>query len=197
MTRRQAIRFLASGAAVGGTFWILKGGAIILTGDQPPYLFELAPVGFAFSLWGLRLSLGPIRTRIVRIGSIAASAALVLSVAAAGASVVAEDQLSDEATFSPLSLLPLGSMVSTLAALILLGVSARKTALLGPGWRGFPLALGIGLAPMVAVGGLLLGAIHERLFEVPIVLAGLAWVLLGGLLWRSTIPPTSPANLPS
>lgn len=45
-------------AMLGGVLWVLKGGAIILTGEQPPLLFQAAPPLFAAGLVGLHACLG-------------------------------------------------------------------------------------------------------------------------------------------
>jgi hypothetical protein len=45
-------------AMLGGVMWVVKGGAIMLTGEQPPILFEAALPLFAVGLVGLHARLG-------------------------------------------------------------------------------------------------------------------------------------------
>ena len=45
-------------AMLGGVMWVFKGGAIILTGEQPPVVFEAALPLFAAGLVGLHARLG-------------------------------------------------------------------------------------------------------------------------------------------
>jgi hypothetical protein len=45
-------------AMLGGVMWVVKGGAIMLTGEQPPMVFEAALPLFAVGLVGLHARLG-------------------------------------------------------------------------------------------------------------------------------------------
>jgi hypothetical protein len=47
-----------------------------------------------------------------------------------------------------------------------------------PPWSALPLAMGLG-GPLLILAGGALAMISERLLEIPIVLIGLAWMLLG------------------
>ena len=42
MASSALIRLGGVAAMVGGLMWVVKGGAILLTGQQPPVLFEAA-----------------------------------------------------------------------------------------------------------------------------------------------------------
>ena len=46
-------------------------------------------------------------------------------------------------------------------------------------WRFLPLALGLGFIPAIAIGGLLEAAFGERYLEIPLIVVGAGWVLLG------------------
>jgi len=48
-----AARWAGLAAILGGLCWIVKGALIMLTGEQPPYIFEIAPVFFALGAVGL------------------------------------------------------------------------------------------------------------------------------------------------
>jgi hypothetical protein len=77
-----------------------------------------------------------------------------------------------------ISLAGLGPFV----ALVLLGiVTLRVKAMPGP-WSALPLVMGVGAVPLMLVGGVL-ELVNERLLELPIVLLGFAWVLLGYSVW--------------
>lgn len=175
------VRIAAVAAALGGMAWIVKAGAILATGDQPPVVFETAPLLFAVGLLGVRAMLSPERTA-TRIGGFAASAAAMLGVASLAARAGSE---SSDGDFSPLVL---ATFLCTLAGLILLGLSARRRADFPWPVRVLPLLLGLLTFPLLAVGGAL-AVINERLLEVPLLVLGLAWILLGHSMWTS-VPPS-------
>ncbi len=57
MASSALIRLGGLAATVGGLLWVVKGGAILLTGQQPPVVFEAALPLFAVGLVGLHARL--------------------------------------------------------------------------------------------------------------------------------------------
>ena len=57
MASSALIRIGGLAAMVGGLLWVVKGGAILLTGQQPPVVFEAALPLFALGLLGLHARL--------------------------------------------------------------------------------------------------------------------------------------------
>lgn len=154
--------------------WAAKALAILVTGDQPPLLFQLPLVLFPLGLIGLHSLLGPGGGRKAMFGGRAAYAALVFSVATGVAAGVAPD-----------AVVGVGIAAATLATvlgLIFLGLAARDAQHLPPPLRWLPLALGVATPLAVTVVGGLLEAIHERLLEVPLLALALGWVVLGTLV---------------
>ena len=161
-------------AILGGAMWVVKGAAILAGRGQPPVVFQAAPAFFALALLALHALVRGRPERLERIGASFAYLAAVLAAVTPVAALVAWDG-DMPAVFN-------GTMaVATLcilAALVTLGVVVRRAGILGRPWSTVPLALGILFVPLLLVGGLL-SAVDERLLEIPIVLLGLAWVLLG------------------
>lgn len=172
-----AIRFGGLAASAGGAFWTAKALAILVTGVQPPLLFEIAPVLFAGGLIALYARLKAARRKLATVGGVLAVASGVLALLAL---IFAPTDLSEE-SFSPWIS---SSFLTNLAALVVLGVVARKSRALPATLRWLPLALGVSTIPLLAVGGAL-ETIHERLLEIPLVLLGLGWIWLGYLVGSS------------
>ena len=163
-------------SVIGGLMWIFKGGSILLTGDQPPLVFETAMPLFAFGVVGLGARLdefkGPLGTAGVAVAYLAAASAvaafltdLPLFIAVAG--------------FGPF------------LGLVLVGSAVLQAQVFPSPWSALPLAIGLG-GPVLILAGGGLALINERLLEVPIVMVGLAWVLLGYLLLRGRTAPLRP-----
>ncbi len=53
--RRSLVGVSGIGAVVGGGLWATKSIIILVTGSQPDYLFELAPIGLAAAALGLAI----------------------------------------------------------------------------------------------------------------------------------------------
>ena len=150
-------------AMIGGSMWIIKGVSILLTGDQPPVVFEAAMPLFAVGVLGLGARLG---------GSLGVAGIIVACLAAVSAVVALSTGLAPFigiAGFGPF------------LGLTLVGSAALQARLFPPPWSALPLALGLGGPILVLVGGGL-ALLNERLLELPIVMIGLAWVILGYLV---------------
>ena len=163
--------------------WVVKGGVILAVGDQPPLLFEAAGLLFPLALIGLHDRLGGEGGKRARAGGMLARLAAAGALAA-GAYGVLVPEPSDVV----LGLLVAVTGLSTFIGLLLLGLAARSVGAFPSRWRNLPAAMGIAAIPAVTIVGGVLEAIHERLLELPIVAFGIAWVVLGCLLW---LPPAA------
>jgi hypothetical protein len=183
-TRRVAlIRWAGLAAALGGMLWAAKGSAVLLTGDQPDYIFELAPLFFSLGLLALYARLEGGGGEAARLGGALAWSGLALMLASAALYLVT----GGEEGF-PIGVIIALAALSILAGLVLLGMAVRRTEALPGRWRSLPLAMGAAVIPLLMVGGIL-ETLDERLLEIPIVLLGLAWSALGYAIWRHTPGP--------
>jgi hypothetical protein len=139
---------------VGGLAWVVKGGAILVGLDQPPVLLEIGVACFPVTL--VSLAMVTRRRPSLVLGLVALAAGLV--------SLVAETLGRELGAAVLVSSLALVAGLAMLGGATLDQLRAR--------------ALGIVTVPALLVGGLL-GALDERLVEVPVVALGLAWLLLG------------------
>lgn len=176
----------ALAAVMGGAAWVVKAGTILVTGHQPPLLFEVAPVLFAVGIIGLRVLLGRRARRPADVGGWLAIAAFAL----AAVDLAGGAQATSEANFSPITFI---AFLSVLAALVLIGLQLRQEPVLPPRSRRLPLMLGILTFPLVAVGGAL-ETIDERLLEVPLLCLGGAWVWLGSAMMQAASRRVSNAD---
>lgn len=161
-----------------------------MTGDQPEYTFEAAPLFFALGLVGLHGQLRGRGGRPALVGGTLARGAVALAVSSAAYYVAT----SDDEGFPLAATIPLTAL-SILTGLVLLGVAVRQADALRGRWRSLPLAMGAGAVPLVMIGGML-ETLSERLLEIPIVVLGLAWIALGYALWRQAadLPGQAPTQ---
>lgn len=161
-------------AVAGGIFWIVKAAAILAAGDQPPVLFEIAPLFFAVGIIGLLHRIPHPRGRLALISLIlamvAALATIIELIATEGGT-----QASSEDDFSPLAFL---GFVTTILALLFAGIPTVKRRTLGTPWHLLPITLFAGFIPLMILGGVL-ESIDERLLEIPLLIIGLGWALVG------------------
>jgi hypothetical protein len=150
----------------GGLMWVVKGGAILLTGQQPPVVFEAAMPLFAVGLLGLHARLDG------RGGALGKAGVLVAYAALASAAI---------ALIAPLAPFLAVAGFGPFVGLVLLGSATLEARVFLPPWSALPLAMGLG-GPLLILAGGGLAVISERLLEIPIVLVGLSWMLLGYLL---------------
>lgn len=200
MVHRQVADFIAQptfaawaglAAGVGGGLWVAKATAILVTGEQPEYIFEVAPLFLALGLVGLHARVRGRGGRPARVGGMLAWAGVALGATTAAVSVATTDGEAFPLDFT----FPL-TMLSVLGALVLLGIAVRRADALPGRWRSLPLAIVAGVIPFMIVGGVL-ETISERLLEIPLVLFGLAWIALAYAIWTTpayVAEPTAPTR---
>jgi hypothetical protein len=173
MTSPGLIRLGGVAAILGGTMWVVKGGAIML-GFPDPNLFVPAQLFFALGLLGLHARLKGRGVWLVRIGGFLAYAAVALSVVNAPYSLFFEED--GPQTPFPFNVTYGLAALSIFVGLMLLGIATLRVENLPPRWRALPLIVGLSALLPVWV----LAFIH---LEVPVVVLGAAWMLLGYILW--------------
>lgn len=171
------IRWCGWAAAVGGAMWAAKGLAILVTGSQPPLLFEVPLLLFPVGLLGLHARLRGQTGRLLAAGGVVSAIALV-----AGAAAVVMLTIDPDADGVVPGVAIAGSALGTVAGLVLLGLVARRAEIFRPPWHRLPLLIGLSIPILLTVVGGALAAIDERLLEVPLVLVAAAWVRLGVLI---------------
>ena len=166
-TRGSAGLIRIGGAAglAGGLAWVVKGSVILVVGQQPPLVFDLALPLFGLSLGGVAL-LTPRGTRRTVVLGLAWLAVV------AGA-VALWSELLDKGWDQSIA----ASSLALLAGQLTLPRGDGSAATL-TFWVGVGTLLGL------AVGGALAG-IDERLIEIPLVCVGLAWMLVGWVTLRA------------
>ena len=170
-------------AMLGGVMWVVKGGAIMLTGEQPPVLFGAALPLFAVGLVGLHARLGGRGGRLGKTGVLLAYVALASAVVVlVGWTLAPAGWVPDEDSLTPLTPFIVLAGLGPFVGLVLLGIATLRARAMPAPWSVLPLVMGAGAVPLMLVGGVL-ELVNERLVEVPIVLFGFAWVLLGYSVW--------------
>ncbi len=183
MSASRLARWGGLAAMLGGVLWVFKGGAIMLTGEQPPVVFSAALPLFAAGLVGLHARLGGRGGRLGRTGLLVAYVALASAlVALVGFTLVPAGWVPNEAMKGVSSVTEVLAGFGPFAGLVLLGIATLRVKAMPAPWSALPLVMGAGAVPLMLVGGIL-ELVNERLFELPIVLLGFAWVLLGYSVW--------------
>ncbi len=177
-SRQHLTRWGGFAMMIAGLCWIIKATVILVADYQPPLIFEIAPLLFALGLLGLYVRIRPPVSRTGTIGMVVVSIAFVARVAATLYEVIPGARISTGEDFVfPYSLFVLVGMLGIFLGLLLLGVAILRTQGLPPPWHVLPLGVGV-LAILVFVTGIL----H---IELPILLIGCLWTLLGYAIWWS------------
>lgn len=170
--------------------WAAKGLGILVTGDQPPVLFELPMVLFPIGLLGLNRRLRSREQRWRRFGAALAWVGLGTAAATAITLGLAGEDLPGGLVGAGMAL----SALATVVALVLLGLAAKRAQLFPGRWSSLAFILGLSIVPGVTVVGGVLEGVHERLLEVPLVAIAFGWILLGLLV---VLMPGSRQEAPS
>jgi hypothetical protein len=155
-------------ALSGGLLWGAKSASILLTGYQPPVVFDVAPVLFALTVVALASGLGT---------GIARAAQAVGGIAFVAGAVALASELSGEFWAPALA----GTMAGVIVGLAMVGVEIRRGPESNRTVGNLSLVLGLVFAPAVLIGGVL-STLGERLLEVPLLLLAGMWAWLGRLM---------------
>ncbi len=172
-------------AAVGALLWIYKGVAILITGDQPDHVFQIAPFFFGVSAVALVYSVfGELRRPkwlLVSLGWLA----VVAGAAAAFAHFADnEDGLGDPAY--------LVNFLSIVILFFLISGDIRRKRLL-PKWSFTPTFLAWALLLQIPLGAAF-EAVDERLLELPLLAGSVAWAMLAVAVLSSPQPNATLQN---
>ncbi len=184
-------RLAGFAAALGGALWVVKGVADFVTNAHPEYIYEVAPVLFALGLVGLHARLEGHGSVSGRVGGALAWASLAMALAVVGAFSnfvrVGEAGFTRDAVLALFALIALTGL-SIIASLVLLGIAVRRVGALPGRWRSFPLSMGVAAFPLMVMSEVALFPDdgRSRLLELPLVVLGLAWVMLGWRISRSS-----------
>jgi hypothetical protein len=182
-------RLAAPAAVTGGAAWAVKAVVTLATGDEPPGAFAVGLALLPFALLGLWWLVRGSNTRAARIGgALSAAAAASVVVAIVVRVVGGADVEGGEGEVTALTPFVAMAGFGTVAALVALGLVARRTAALGRSLSSLPLAMGLAALPLLLAGGAL-ETLDERLLEVPIALLGIGWIGLGAAMWSAAEQP--------
>ena len=179
-------------ATVGGLGWSAKATGLMIAGFQPPIVYEVAPLFFPVAIAGLYALIEGRRSGLARaglaVGAVAELCAL-LSVLGLLLGPTEWSPTGDSVTvLSPFIAL---SALGTILGLLLVGIVVRRTACLPGWWKNFPMFFAVSVVPLIASSAVL-KAINERLFELPTLLIGLEWIVLGAVMARRCLLPDAP-----
>ena len=163
------LRWSGVAASVGALLWGYKSVAILVTGDQPDFVFEVAPFFFGVSLVALVYAL---RGQLRRPDKLLVGLAW-LAVAGGGFAAVVYILEGDDGLFGPGLLV---AFVSMIVLLFLIGGDIRRNQLL-PRWSFAPWYLAWAYVGSIPLGAVLSG-INERLLEVSLLVVVAGWVTL-------------------
>ncbi len=178
----------AAGAILGGLLWLIKAGATLWFGVQPPLIFESAPLLFALALIGMWVRLKGRGGWYGRLGLWLAWVSGLAALVQVTAFRLAPQLVPDQASVTLLTPVVVLAGIGSLLALLLLGIATWREQTLSRPWHLWPLAMTVAYPVLMALAVMAEGALElsasqaERLVEIPIALLGLAWMRLGFLL---------------
>ncbi len=193
-------RWAGFAAALGGALWVVKGVAVA-AGNQPVYILEVvhtllllsyvALLLFALGLIGLHTRLKGHGGKSGWVGGALAWASLALAPVVVGSFVfffliVAYKAAGDYVITFPLTAMVGLTWLLILASLVLLGIAVRRVGALPGRWRWLPLSMGVAGLPLIMISPMLIILLPQPLLELPLVVFGLAWVMLGWRISRSS-----------
>ena len=197
MTRPRLVGPGVGAAVVAGTCWVAKAALILLTGDQPPLLYNTAFLFFPIAVVGLHAALptGRARGRAASAGLVLAWVTELAAVSLALAVAFGPDAWEPrDDTVTVLTPLYVVAGLGSFAALLLVGLAVRRRHGLPGRARSLPVLTALAALPLLAIGSIL-GRLHERLVELPVLVLGVAWLSIGFALGRRMTEARSAASV--
>lgn len=187
------VRLAAVLIAVGAACLGVKAIAILVTGDQPPILFEVA---------GLPLGVGLVFLGRWSISQHGSARRLTVAVALSGVAALASAYgalmlILSQPIADPLeSLLAISGGFFPIIAALLIGLRLR--VLVGDvrviGRRA--LLIAIAFVPLMILGGISAGVAGERYLELGLLLVAITWLSLAAAMWAARTNATSDVMIP-
>lgn len=182
--RRSPLFWAGAAALAGAGMWTYKSVAILATGSQPDYWFELALPSFGISTLLLVYGLKPELDKRFRQSLVSSWAAALSGVAAAVAyTIQGEDGL--------FGLVALMTVLTIVVTLFMIASQVRKRRLLSR-YSFAPALLAWLFVASIPIGAVL-SAVDDRLLEVGLLSVVAGWVLLA----LGTLAPAQPEPKPS
>jgi hypothetical protein len=175
------LRLSGLAAMLGGAVWVTKGGLIIVGIADLGNFLIVAELFFAVALIGLHFRLGESAGWTGRVGGFLAYVAAALS--AVNAPIAAFFAGAGPRTPFPFNVTFAAASLSIVVGLMLLGFAALREEILPPIWQALPLIAGLSALLPVWI----LAFLH---IELPILVIGLSWMLLGYVLWSDDSEPS-------
>ena len=184
MTSSNIVRWGGLAAMLSGALLVAKGAAIAVSVADPS-LVPPATLLFALGMVGLHARLegrgGPLGT----IGVLLSGAALAASAVNLIGLALSIPAPGDPEAPALLQITYMAAFLSIVVGLLALGTAALRARVMAAPWGAIPLAIGVLWFPLQGVGF----AISDG---VGLVLGGLAWAVLGYVLWSQGGTPARP-----
>ncbi len=177
MTKSRTLFIQMTGwlTVLGGVLWVIKAVSILLTGYQPPLIFEIAPMLLAPGLVGLYWRLGEKVSGWGKAGVALAALAFFTRLGTTIYEATPGAIIPTGETFEfPYSLFVLVGAAGVFIGLIFLGVDFFRAKLLPSPAHAIPLTAGLLVFPLGVTG-----LIH---IEAPILFIGLMWMWVGSII---------------
>ncbi len=135
-------------AMMGGVMWVFKGCSIILTGEQPPVVFEAALPLLAAGLVGLHARLGGRGGGLGRTGLLLAYAALVSAIVVlVGSTLGPAGWVPNEESVTLLTPFIVLAGFGPFVGLVLLGIATLRVKAMPAPFSALPLVMGASARP--------------------------------------------------
>ncbi len=203
MSALTVLRSAAILIVLGGTFLAVKAVAILLTGAQPPLLFEAAglPLGLGLLMLGHWSVTQHGRSRLIVAAAILSSLAALASASAALVELASMVGFGDWAQVGQLESLqafrgfgPIVAGFGPIVAALLIGLRLRAVGGVASKVARRALLIPILFIPLMMLGGMAAELAGERFLELGLLAFAALWLLLAHGVWTVNAPVDSASD---